>query len=576
MTDDIEVVRHSLAHILAAAVKVVLPGARLGTGPAIDEGFYYDFLLPKGQAFTAEIQRRLEEEMRKLIQRDVGFVRETVKASAAVQLFQAREETLKLELLDDLSRDGHDSVSLYHTGIFTDLCAGPHVESTRDLRTVAFRLDRVAGAYWRGSEEGPMLQRVYGLAFENQGALDDFLVTREEAMKRDHRKLGAELELFATSPLVGKGLPLLLPKGAALRRVLERFIVDEEISRGYQHVYTPSLGRQVLYETSGHWEHYKDSMYPSMDIGGETLILRPMTCPHHFMVYSYKPRSYRELPVRLAEIASQHRREQSGELSGLMRVMMFHLADSHIVCRPDQIREEFAGVLDLVAYAMARLGVAEQIAYRASLSDDTSGKYVQNPELWEKSEKILLDIVRELRLPHTVAKGEAAFYGPKLDVQMRNVLGKEETAFTVQIDFALPDRFGLRYTAEDGQEKCPVAIHRSSIGCLERTMAFLIEHYAGAFPCWLAPVQVRLLTITDSEIPFAEDVTAKLVKAGIRCELDKRNEKIGKKVREGRLQKIPYLGTIGKREVDAFVSNITREINSYSLELQADSAGSDS
>ena len=588
---DIDVCRHSLAHVLAAAVKRLVPAVQLGIGPAIDTGFYYDFLLPEAQGITAEILPKIEEEMQAIIGQDAPFERKEVSPGEAKKLFCTDREPFKFELIEELEAQGSSQVSLYQMGDFVDLCAGPHVESTGRLKNLGFTLDRVSGAYWRGSETRPMMQRVYGLAFPNKKELKAYVSAREEAMKRDHRRLGAELDLFASSEEVGRGLPLLLPKGATLRRILERFTVDAELARGYSHVYTPVLGRKRLYETSGHWEHYQQSMYPPIDVAGEEFVLRPMTCPHHFMLYKHRPRSYRDLPMRLAEISPQFRREQSGELSGLIRVMMFHLADAHIMCTPEQLADEFFGVIDLVDYIMTCLGIKESISFRASLRDDDSEKFVDNPRFWEMSEKMLIDIVDKAGLKYQVAKGEAAFYGPKLDVQMRNVLGKEETIFTIQIDFALPERFDMLYTDKDGTQKRPVVIHRASIGCLERTMAFLIEYYAGAFPCWLAPVQVRLLTITDAHLDFARETLSKLTRAGIRCELDGRNETIGKKVREGRLQKIPYLATIGAKEVadgslmvrnrdtgaqslvgvDRFLENVRRETAEFQLTLAADS-----
>jgi len=587
---EIQVCRHSLSHVLAAAVKRLIPSVQLGIGPAIENGFYYDFLLPDAQGITAELLPKIEDEMRAIIGEGAAFERKELEIEEAKQLFPADREPFKLELIEDLEAQGNPVVSVYHTGDFVDLCAGPHVESSLHLRSLGFCLDRVSGAYWRGSEKRPMMQRVYGLAFPSKKELRAYIAAREEAMKRDHRRIGAELELFVTSEEVGRGLPLLLPKGATLRRVLERFAVDAELARGYSHVYTPPLGRKKLYETSGHWEHYQESMYPPMDVAGEEFVLRPMTCPHHFMMYNHRPRSYRELPMRLAEISPQFRREQSGELSGLIRVMMFHLADAHIMCTPEQLAEEFLGVIDLVDYIMTCLGIKDVISYRASLRDDDSEKFVDNPEFWAMSEKILVEIMDRAGLKYEVAKGEAAFYGPKLDVQMRNVLGKEETIFTIQIDFALPERFDMLYTDRDGTQKRPVVIHRASIGCLERTMAFLIEYYAGAFPCWLAPIQARLMTITDDQLDYARETLATLHRAGVRAELDGRNETIGKKVREGRLQKIPYLCTIGAKEVEAgalmvrnrdsgkqslvtvdqFAENVQRENREFALTLAAD------
>ncbi len=548
---DLDTMRHSLSHIMASAVKEMFPSVKLGIGPATDEGFYYDFLMPPGQTLTPDTLAQIDARMKELISADMPFVQSSFAVSEALSFFEDRAEEFKIELIRDLEANGEDEVSIFAVGEFTDLCSGPHVPSTRHLRGAAFSLDRIAGAYWRGSEKNPMMQRVYALAFRNKKELAGYTKRREEAMARDHRKLGAELDLFATSDLVGKGLPLLLPKGATLRRILERFIVDEEVARGYQHVYSPDLGRKRMYQISGHWDHYQDHIYPPIMVDGEEYVLRPMTCPHHFMVYAAKPRSYRELPVRLAEMATQYRKEDSGTLTGLIRVMSFHLSDSHILCTPDQLHAEFLAVVDLVDFVMKQLGIRESISFRASLRDEQSEKYVDNPALWKQAEKVLLDIMDELKIEYETAKGEAAFYGPKLDIQMKNVLGKEDTVITIQIDFALPERFGLTYVDASGAEERPVAIHRSSIGCLERTMAFLIEHYAGAFPSWLAPIQVRVLTITDDHLDFANEAIEVLRRAGIRCELDARNEKIGKKVREARLQRVPYIATIGAREVES-------------------------
>ncbi len=549
MRFDIDTVRHSLSHIMADAFKSICPDCKLGIGPATDEGFYYDFYIPEGYPFSAEVLEKVTDKMKQLLKCDIRFEHNEISIAEAKKLFA--DEPFKLELIEDLEASGEEKVSTYRSGDFIDLCAGPHVDSTADLRNIAWRLDRIAGAYWRGNEKRPMLQRIYALAFETKDDLKDYIRRREEAAKRDHRKIGAEMELFTSSPLVGRGLPLLLPKGATIRRILERFIVDEEIARGYQHVYTPSLGRKDLYVQSGHWEHYKENMYPIMDIDGVEYVLPPMTCPHHFMIYNSKPRSYRDLPMRLAEISAQYRKEQSGELSGLLRVMCFHLADAHILCRQDQLVEEFREVVNLIEYVMRCIGITDAISYRASLRDQDKDKYYDDDKMWEQGESMLLEILDEFGVEYVIAKGEAAFYGPKLDVQMHNVMGKEETIITVQIDFCLPERFDLTYTDSGGDERRPIAIHRSSIGSIERTIAFLIEHHEGAFPLWLAPVQIRLLTITDDHVPYARQAMHRMQRAGIRVELDDRNEKIGKKLREARLQRIPYIGIIGSKEVES-------------------------
>lgn len=539
--------RHSLSHMLAAAVLEVCPEAKLGIGPAIEEGFYYDFLLPDSFKLSPEVIEDIEKRAKGLTRQDFPFTVEEKQFEEARRMFAA--QPFKLELIRDLEAAGNPSVLTYRSGPFTDLCRGPHVENVRSLRDVAWKIDRVSGAYWKGDSTRPMLQRIYALAFASPNELADFEHRREEAAKRDHRKLGTDLELFTFSDLVGKGLPLMLPKGATLFRTIERFVVDEELRRGYLHVKTPHLAKRQMYEVSGHWQLYKDGMYPPMDVGGEELMLRPMACPHHFMIYKDKPRSYRELPMRIAEVASQFRREQSGELTGLVRVMYFNLADAHIVCRPDQLEAEFKSVLELIVFCAKCFGIESVMSYRASLRDDVKAKYVDNPQMWEMGESILLKIIKELNLPYEEGKGHAAFYGPKLDVQMKNVLGKEETIFTVQIDFCMPDRFDMTYIDSTGAKQRPVIIHRSSVGCLERIIAFMIEYYGGAFPLWLSPVQVSALTVTDAQDNYARTVLTMLRERGLRCEADFRNETIGKKIREARLQRIPYLLVLGPKEV---------------------------
>jgi threonyl-tRNA synthetase len=589
---DITTARHSLSHILAAAVQEVCPGVKLGIGPAIEEGFYYDFLLPEGATFSPDVVEQVGSRMRAFLQNEYPYERAHISLEQARRSFSS--EPFKLDLISEFEKRGEKEVSTYRSGPFLDLCNGPHVAGTRNLRSVAWKIDRVAGAYWRGDSKNPMLQRIYVLAFPTRAELDDYLKRRELAAQRDHRKLGAELELFTFSDLIGKGLPILLPKGATMRRVLERFAIDEEIRRGYQHVITPHLGRRKLYEISGHWAHYKDGMYPPMDVGGDEIVLRPMTCPHHFQVYADKPRSYHDLPMRIAEVASQFRRELSGELSGLVRVMFFNLADAHIMCTPDQLADEFKRVVELIIYMMQCLGLSSVISYRASLRDDNNEKYVDNPAMWEKGQGILLRIIEEMGLPYRKSPGDAAFYGPKLDVQMRNVMNKEETLFTVQIDFCMPERFDMTYVDEHGNKARPVVIHRSSIGCLERTTAFLIEHYGGAFPLWFAPVQVRILTITDKQVRYAKEVETALQQAGLRVETDLRNETINKKLREARLQRIPYLLIIGEKEAGAksvtvrnretghqqvmpvgeFVSAAAAEVSNFALTLGIAGSGS--
>ncbi|MFH1032887.1 MAG: threonine--tRNA ligase [Pseudomonadota bacterium] len=540
--------RHTFSHLLAAAVLQLRPEVKLGIGPAIDDGFYYDFLTD--QPFSQNDLKDIEKRMRKLAQAKHDLLRSSLPVAEAKALLAGKGEVLKVELVEELAAQGETEVSFYALGEFLDMCKGPHVANTKDLPLKAFKLDRVAGAYWRGDEKRPMLSRIYGLAFLTAEDLAAYVHQREEAERRDHRKLGREMDLFVISPDVGKGLPMFTEKGAAIRRALERFIVDEELKRGYLHVQTPILGRKHLYEISGHWEHYQDSMYPPINVDGEDYVLRPMTCPHHFMLYAARPRSYRDLPMRYAEISPMYRKERSGELSGLIRVMGFHLADAHIFCQPEDVKKIFAEVVDLIVYVMETLGLSDRCWYRLSLRDDSQEKYIDAPESWALAEKAMHEICQEMNLQAQVEPGHAAFYGPKLDVQMLTVGGREETLFTNQIDIALAERFQLEYIAEDGTRRMPWVVHRSSIGCLERTIAFLVEHYAGALPLWLMPVQVKVLPITDEQLAYAAQVKAQLEQVGLRVELDDRKETLNRKVREAKMQKIPYLCVVGQRELE--------------------------
>ncbi|MCK4474100.1 threonine--tRNA ligase [Candidatus Parcubacteria bacterium] len=429
----------------------------------------------------------------------------------------------------------------------TDL---PKIEKImRKKSNSVFKLTKIAGAYWKGDEKNPMLTRIYGIAFQTKNELDEYLKRQKEAEKRDHRKIGKELDLFIFSDLVGKGLPLLTPKGTIIRQELEKFIIEEETKRGYLRTCTPDLAKKDLYKKSGHWQHYKESMYPAINVDGEDYVLRPMACPHHFMIYNSKPRSYRELPLRYAEIVKQYRKEQSGELSGLMRVMCFSLVDAHIICRPDQIEKEFKDVLKLIQHSMKVLGIKDYW-YRFSKWDPKNKeKYVDNPKAWRKTESLMKKILDKLKLKYVEAKDEAAFYGPKLDIQMRNVNGKEDTAFTVQIDFDMPEKFEMTYIDKNGEKQRPMVIHRSSIGCIERTMAFLLEHYAGALPLWLSPVQIWVIPISSRHKKYAKEVMKKLSENGSRVELRDENETVGKKIREGEIQKIPYFLVVGDKEM---------------------------
>ncbi|MDI6738607.1 MAG: threonine--tRNA ligase, partial [Nanoarchaeota archaeon] len=489
----IETIRHSAAHLLAQAVKELFPEAKLGIGPNVENGFYYDF--DRETAFTPEDLKKLEDRMRRHIKAAEKFEKIEYSEKEARQLL--KDEPYKIELMNDLIKEG-EKPTFYKHGSFIDLCRGPHVNSTADIK--AFSLTKIAAAYWKGNQENKQLQRIYGLAFQTKEELEAYVKRIEEAEKRDHNKIGKQLDLFIISELVGKGLPLLPPKGATIKRILRRFIEDEELKRGYLFTETPVLARSELYKISGHLDHYKDSMFV-FESNGEEFVLRPMTCPHQFMIYKSKLRSYRELPIRYAEVSTLFRNEQSGELHGLIRIRQFTLADAHIICRPDQLEEEFKGVVNLIQYVMGVLGFTD-FWYRFSRWDPSKkGKYIDNPEAWKKSENIMKKILDEMKINYAEAAGEAAFYGPKLDIQMRNAFGKEDTMFTVQIDFALPERFKMVYTGEDGKEHTPLVIHRASIGCLERTMALLIEKYEGRFPLWLSPIQVKIMTLNDNCIP---------------------------------------------------------------------------
>ncbi|MDD5701673.1 MAG: threonine--tRNA ligase [Dehalococcoidales bacterium] len=550
-SDRLDTMRHSLSHIMAEAVQLLFPGVRFGIGPAIDNGFYYDFELPR--PLTPEDLPAIEEKMQELIKKDHVFIRENISKDEAMQLF--KDQPYKLELIGEL-KDGE--ITTYRSGDFTDLCAGPHVRSTREIPDNAFKLDKIAGAYWRGSEKNPMLQRVYGLAFLSKKDLDEYISTQEEIKKRDHRKIGKDLDLFVFSDLVGKGLPIFTEKGSAIRRILERFVVDEEIKRGYKHIYTPELANLELYRTSGHYPYYKDTMYPVMKVDEEELMLRPMTCPHHFVYYASKPRSYKDLPFRIAELAKQFRYEKSGELTGLIRVRTFCLADSHIICQKDQATGELNTVLDLIEVMANTLGLntGDNYRYRLSLGDrKEEKKYYKDDEAWDYAENVLRQVLIQRKANYFEAENEAAFYGPKIDIQMRNFAGKEDTVFTVQYDFVMPKRFQLTYIDSDGKEKEPIVIHRSSIGAIERTMAFLIEHYAGAFPVWLSPVQAVIIPVADQHLEYARSLAADLRSLDIRVEVDDRPERMNQKIRQAQLEKTPCMLIVGNKEVtDATVS----------------------
>jgi threonyl-tRNA synthetase len=540
----LEVMRHSTAHLMAQAIKRVFGGhdVKLGIGPVIEDGFYYD--IDMEQSITPEDLTRIEQEMEKIVKEDLPIVRRVVSREEALRIYEEVGDPLKLELIRDLPADS--VITIYDQGEFFDLCRGPHLPSTGRIKS--FKLLSVAGAYWRGDSKNKMLQRIYGTAFSKKAHLDEHLHLLEEAKKRDHRKLGRELKMFTFSREVGQGLPIWLPYGAKLRRTLERYIVDLEERLGYQHVYTPVLANVELYKTSGHWEHYKDDMFPPMELDNEELVLRPMNCPHHMMVYKSDMRSYRDLPLRVAELGTMHRYELSGALTGLHRVRAMTLNDAHIFCRVDQIKEEFTRVVNLIRQVYEDFGITDY-RFRLSYRDpQDKEKYWPDDEMWETTQRMLREVVVELGLPFFEAEGEAAFYGPKLDVQIRTALGKEETLSTAQLDVLLPERFDLEYVGDDGKKHRPVVIHRGIISTMERMTAFLLENFAGALPLWLSPVQAKVIPVSTAYESYVREVAEKLQVAGIRVETDLRNEKMGYKIREAQLEKIPYMLIVGEQE----------------------------
>ncbi|MGG0476975.1 threonine--tRNA ligase [Priestia megaterium] len=566
--EALEIMRHSTAHLMAQAIKRLYKDTKvqLGVGPVIENGFYYD--IDMEESITPEDLGEIEKEMKKIVNSNIEIERKEVSREEAIQLFKEVGDELKLELIDAIPAG--EKVTIYQQGEFFDLCRGVHVPSTGKIKE--FKLLSVAGAYWRGDSDNQMLQRIYGTAFFTKADLDEHLRLLEEAKERDHRKLGKELNLFTNSQKVGQGLPLWLPKGATIRRIIERYIVDKEVSLGYQHVYTPVLGSVELYKTSGHWEHYQDDMFPAMEMDNEDLVLRPMNCPHHMMVYKQGIHSYRELPIRIAELGTMHRYEMSGALSGLQRVRGMTLNDAHIFVRPDQIKEEFIRVVRLVEAVYKDFGF-ENYSFRLSYRDpEDTEKYFDDDAMWEKAQSMLKDAMDELDLDYYEAEGEAAFYGPKLDVQVKTALGKEETLSTVQLDFLLPERFDLTYVGEDGKQHRPVVIHRGVVSTMERFVAFLIEEYKGAFPTWLAPVQVQVIPVSPTvHLEYAKEVQEQLQLAGIRVELDSRDEKIGYKIREAQMQKIPYMLVVGDKEVEDKAVNVRKygEQNSETVDFQA-------
>lgn len=552
-SEALEVLRHSTAHLMAQAIKRLYKNVKLGVGPVIEGGFYYDMDLE--QSLTPEDLPLIEKEMKKIINENIEIVRKEVSRDEAIQLYKEIGDEYKLELIEAIPAE--ETVTIYEQGEFFDLCRGVHVPSTGKLKE--FKLLSIAGAYWRGDSDNKMLQRIYGTAFFKKEDLAEHLRLLEEAKERDHRKLGKELGLFTNSQKVGQGLPLWLPKGATIRRIIERYIVDKEVSLGYDHVYTPIMANVELYKTSGHWDHYQEDMFPTMDMDNEQLVLRPMNCPHHMMVYKNSMHSYRELPIRIAELGTMHRYEMSGALSGLQRVRGMTLNDAHVFVRPDQIKEEFKRVVELILAVYKDFDLNDY-SFRLSYRDpqDTE-KYFDDDQMWEKAQSMLKEAMDEMGHDYYEAEGEAAFYGPKLDVQVKTALGKEETLSTVQLDFLLPERFDLTYIGEDGKHHRPVVIHRGVVSTMERFVAFLIEEYKGAFPAWLAPIQAQVIPVSpDVHFDYAKEVQEKLKAAGFRVELDSREEKIGYKIREAQMQKIPYMLVVGDKEIEENAVNVRK------------------
>ena len=536
---------HTTSHIMAQAVKRLFPNVKFAIGPSIDDGFYYDFDVEK--PFTDEDKAKIEEEMKKIIKENIEIERFSLPKNEALELM--KEQPYKVELIEELPED--EEISFYKQGDFTDLCAGPHLMSTGKVKAV--KILSSSGAYWRGSEKNKMLQRIYAISFPKASQLQEHLDFLEEAKQRDHRKIGKDLEIFMTHKLVGSGLPMYLPNGATIRRILERYIQDKEIQLGYAHVYTPSLANVDLYKTSGHWDHYKDDMFPVMKMDNEEMVLRPMNCPHHMLIYKNKMHSYRDLPIRIGELAHDFRYESSGSVCGLERVRQMCQNDAHLFVRPDQIKEEVGRVLTLIKEVYQKdFGFpASAFKYRLSLRDkENKEKYIDNDEMWETAESQLREILKELNIEFYEAEGEAAFYGPKIDIQIRTALNHDVTIPTCQLDFALPERFELEYIGEDGKAHRPVVIHRAILGSSDRFISFLLEETKGNLPVWVAPIQVKILPITDNQHDYAYEVKEKLQVKGIRVEVDDRNEKTGYKIREAQLQKIPYMLIVGEKEVE--------------------------
>lgn len=576
---------HTASHVMAQAVKRLYPNAKLTIGPAIENGFYYDFDVDTH--FTQDDLDKIEKEMKVIIKENYPIERFELPADEAIKLMEEKGEPYKIELIKEHSEKG-EPISFYKQGEFTELCAGPHIPEMKVIK--AFKLTNCTGAYWRGDEKNKMLCRVYGIAFPKASMLEDYINALEEAKKRDHNKLGRELELFTTVDYIGQGLPILLPKGTKIIQTLQRWVEDEEAKRGWQLTKTPLMAKSDLYKISGHWDHYKDGMFVMGDEekDKEVFALRPMTCPFQYQAYLNRPRSYRDLPLRYDETSTLFRNEASGEMHGLIRVRQFTISEGHLMCRPDQLEDEFKACLELTNYMMETIGLKEDLTYRFSLWDPNDReKYLGTEEQWNEAQGVMKNILDDLNIDYKVGIGEAAFYGPKLDIQIKNVFGKEDTLVTIQIDQMLAEKFGMEYVDKDGIKKNPYIIHRTSIGCYERTLALLIEKYAGAFPTWLAPVQVKLLPIADRHLDYLLEAKKALEAKGIRCEVDDRSEKIGFKIRSAQLEKVPYMllagdkdienntvslrtrsgGDKGAMSLDEFVEKIVAEVESKSLEL---------
>lgn len=543
---EIEKARHSLAHILAKAIVSLYPKTKLTIGPAIDDGFYYDIDLDEN--LTPDHFPAIEKKMKEIINKGEPFVRKVVSKEEALKLFKDNE--YKTEIINELPEG--EEVSIYYTGDdFFDLCRGPHVESAKNLQNYAYKIHAVNGAYWRGNEKNKMLQRVYAYAYPDKKQLNEHIQMIEEAKKRDHNKLGRELGFFTTVDYIGQGLPILLPKGARVIQILQRFVEDEEQKRGWLLTKTPFMAKSDLYKISGHWDHYKDGMFVLGDEkkDKEVYALRPMTCPFQYQAYLNKARSYKDLPLRYNETSTLFRNEASGEMHGLIRVRQFTISEGHLMCTPEQLESEFKGCLELATYMLKTLGLYEDASYRFSQWDpNDKEKYIGTKEQWDEAQSAMEKILKDLNVPYEIGIGEAAFYGPKLDIQIKNVFGKEDTLITIQIDQMLAEKFGMVYTDKDGNKKNPYIIHRTSIGCYERTLAYLIEKYAGAFPLWLSPEQVRVMSLTERNTDYATKIVAKLKQEGLRVEADNRNEKIGYKIREALNEKVPYLIIVGDEE----------------------------